>query len=102
MSFGFAAGDGKTVFGDLLKRAETACLTAKNQGDGVCVEWNEEIERNALKGFRHKCLICHSVNKCYVPKELSPEKLKVCSFCGEKFSCARCKHGSVLILRCYT
>lgn len=84
MSFGFTVGDGKTVFDDLLKRAETACLTAKNQGDGVCIEWSEEIERDALTGFRHKCFNCHSVNKCYIPKRLSPEKLKVCSFCGEK------------------
>jgi len=85
MSFGFAVGDGKTVFGDLLKRAETACLTAKSEGDGVCIKWDEEVERNALVGFRHNCRQCGSVNKCYIPKRLSPEKLKLCSFCGERF-----------------
>lgn len=84
MSFGYAVSDGKTSFSDLLEHAETACLTAKNEGDGTCVKWNEETEFDALIEKRRNCRKCGSVNKCYIPKRLSPEKLKVCSFCGEK------------------
>ena len=83
MSFGYAVSDGKTNFSDLLERAETACLTAKTEGDGICVEWNSEVELNALVEKRHNCRQCGSVNKCYIPKKLSPEKLKVCAFCGK-------------------
>ena len=85
MSFGYAISDGKTNFSDLLERAETACLTAKSKGDGICVEWTEEVELNALVEKRHNCRHCGSVNKCYIPKKLSSETLKVCSFCAEKF-----------------
>ena len=83
MSFGYAVADGITSFSDLLERAETACLTAKNKGDGICIEWTEEIELAALIEKRQNCRRCGSVNKCYIPKKLSPEKLKVCAFCGE-------------------
>lgn len=85
MSFGYAVSDGKTNFSELLERAETACLTAKSKGDGMCVKWTEEVEHNALVEKRHNCRRCGSVNKCYIPKRLSPEKLKLCSFCGERF-----------------
>lgn len=84
MSFGYAVSDGKTNFSDLLERAETACLTAKSKGDGTCVEWTTEIELDALIEKRHNCRQCGSVNKCYIPKRHSPERLQVCSFCGEK------------------
>jgi len=84
MSFGYAISDGKTNFSDLLERAETACLTAKSKGDGICIKWTEEVELNALVEIRHNCRQCGSVNKCYIPKKLSAKNLKVCSFCGEK------------------
>ena len=83
MSFGYAVADGITSFSDLLERAETACLTAKNKGDGICIEWTEEIEPTALIEKRQNCRQCGSINKCYIPKKLFPEKLKVCAFCGE-------------------
>lgn len=86
MSFGLIVSDGKTDFSDMLKHAETACLTAKNQGDGVCIEWTEEVERNALKELRRNCRKCGSVNKCSIPKQLNPERLKLCAYCGEKLN----------------
>jgi diguanylate cyclase (GGDEF)-like protein len=85
ISFGLSVKDGKTPFNDLLERAEAACLTAKTQGNGVCIVWSQEVERNSLVGFRENCKKCGSVNKCNVPKTKNPKKLSVCSFCGEKF-----------------
>lgn len=86
MSFGLIISDGKTAFTDLMERAETACRSAKNEGDGICVEWSIEVEENSFKSFRQKCHSCGSLNKCDVPKKNNPQNLKVCSFCGEGFS----------------
>jgi diguanylate cyclase (GGDEF)-like protein len=86
ISFGLSVSDGKATFNDLLKRAETACLTAKTEGNGVCVTWNTDIEQNSLIDFREKCKKCGSVNKCNVPKTENPQKLSVCSFCRESFT----------------
>ncbi len=86
ISFGLSVSDGKATFKDLLKRAETACLTAKTQDNGVCITWNTGIEQNSLIDFREKCKDCGSVNKCNVPKTKNPIKLSFCSFCGEKLT----------------
>lgn len=83
MSFGFVVSDGKTDFAELKNRAETACISAKNEGDGTCTEWNSEVERNAHIELRKNCSSCHSINKCSVPKKLASRGLKVCSFCGD-------------------
>lgn len=85
ISFGLVISDGKTAFSDLMERAETACRSAKNEGDGICVEWSREVEENSLKSFRQKCRHCGSLNKCDVPKRNKPTNLSVCSFCGENF-----------------
>ena len=85
MSFGFVISDGKTDFSDLMERAETACRIAKNQGNGVCIKWDETVEQDSFKEFRHNCRQCGSINKCNVPKRRKPEKLEFCSFCGERF-----------------
>ncbi len=85
MSFGFVVSDGKTDFAELMKRAETACLSAKNKGDGTNVEWSPEVERNALVELRRKCPSCFSVNKCSVPKDQSQKGLTSCAFCGVAF-----------------
>lgn len=85
MSFGIAINDNKTSFSELLGRAETACLTAKNIGDGISVIWNEEIEQNALESFRKKCEKCNSVNRCFIPKRNAPKGISYCANCGRKF-----------------
>ncbi|MGI8654519.1 MAG: diguanylate cyclase domain-containing protein [Pyrinomonadaceae bacterium] len=79
MSFGYAVSDGKTNFNDLLKRAEVACQSAKNQGDGICIKWSKAIERNALISFRERCqklrgndkLRCSSTERSGEAKTLS-------------------------------
>lgn len=85
MSFGYAISDGKTSFSDLLGRAEVACQNAKNQGDGVCVAWSEEVQRNALINLRGRCPKCEAKISCYVPKQNAPNqnKLRRCPCCDE-------------------
>lgn len=63
MSFGFAISDDSADWFQLMKRAEAACLMAKNEGDGVCVEWTPKIQQEALVSRRFRCA------------------------CGAKFSC---------------
>jgi diguanylate cyclase (GGDEF)-like protein len=86
MSFGFVVSDGKTDFSDLMERAETACRIAKNQGNGVCIRWDETVEQYSYKEFRFNCRHCGSLNKCNVPKRHKPETLAFCSFCGKNFN----------------
>lgn len=83
MSFGYAARDGKTSFADLLTRAETACRHAKAQGDGVCVSWSDEIQRNPLVNLRDGCQMCGAAINCNVPKQNAPARLISCPCCGE-------------------
>lgn len=83
MSFGYAVSDGKTNFNDLLKRAEVACQSAKNQGDGICIKWSKAIERNALVSFRERCQKCGAKINCDVPQQNAPGKLKRCPCCDE-------------------
>jgi diguanylate cyclase (GGDEF)-like protein len=85
MSFGYVISDKKTDFTELIKQAEAACLIAKSQGDGTCVEWNRDLEIRALRSFRRNCHQCGSINRCDVPKNKNPEEIIICSFCGERF-----------------
>ncbi len=82
MSFGYATSDGKTSFRDLLRRAEDACQYAKNQGDGVCVEWTHEIKLNPLIRIGGRCANCSAKISCNVPAQDVPVKLKLCPCCG--------------------
>lgn len=81
MSFGYTISDGKTNFNDLLGRAETACQTAKNQGDGACIRWSEEVQRNALVNLRDRCPSCEAKINCNVPQQNAPAKLSRCPCC---------------------
>ena len=85
MSFGYAVSQGEMSFDDLLARAETACQVAKSQGDGVCVEWSEEIETQAVDRLRGRCLNCGAKFTCDVPRLAAPtgRKLLCCPYCGE-------------------
>ena len=82
MSFGYVRSDGRTRFRDLLTRAETACQYAKVQGDGICIEWVEEMERDPLIRIVGKCLNCAAKISCNVPKQNAPAALKFCPCCG--------------------
>ena len=82
MSFGYSINDGKTSFSDLLERAEMACQYAKEQGDGFCIGWSEEIQRNQLVNFRERCQTCGAKIICNVPKQNAPERMKLCPCCG--------------------
>jgi diguanylate cyclase (GGDEF)-like protein len=84
MSFGYALSDGKTSFEDLLERAEVACLHAKGQGNGCCIEWTESIKANPLVRLIGKCERCNARITCNVPKHEAPLKLKICPCCGER------------------
>src|SRR5947207_78619 len=48
MSFGYAVGDGKASFDELLQRADAACQIAKRPGAETCIAWNENIDINPL------------------------------------------------------
>lgn len=85
MSFGVAIADEETDFEELVMRAETACRSAKSLGDGVCVRWDEAIQRNSPVNKRKTCRSCRTVNSCSIPSEAAAGDLKLCAFCGESF-----------------
>lgn len=85
MSFGYAVSDGKSSFSQLAERAETACQTAKNQGDGVCIAWSKKLQREALVNLRQRCQKCGAKTSCNVPKKNAPVKLLSCPCCGQSF-----------------
>ncbi|HXI23759.1 MAG TPA: GGDEF domain-containing protein [Pyrinomonadaceae bacterium] len=84
ISFGYAVSGGEIDFIDLLSRAEAACQIAKSQGDGKCVRWTEEIERQTMESLRHRCRNCGSLIVCSIPKAALPAKrqLTTCPCCG--------------------
>jgi diguanylate cyclase (GGDEF)-like protein len=88
MSFGYAVSQGEIGFDDLLARAETACQVAKSQGDGVCVEWSEEVELQAVENLRDRCTSCGTIIRCNVPRRVAPENMKLlyCPCCGESLA----------------
>jgi diguanylate cyclase (GGDEF)-like protein len=83
MSLGYAVSDGKTSFSDLLERAEAACQNAKALGDGMCVEWTEDIRLNPLVRINGKCQKCGARISWNGPKGIAPANLKCCPCCGE-------------------
>jgi diguanylate cyclase (GGDEF)-like protein len=85
MSFGYAVSQGGVAFDELLARAEIACQIAKSQGDGICVEWSEEIQRQAIISLRDHCLKCDATITCSVPQQSVPRNrnLLCCPCCGE-------------------
>jgi hypothetical protein len=85
MSFGYALNEGEVDFDALQMRAENACQYAKSQGDGVCVEWTEEIEQESLIHLRERCGKCGAKISCNVPRRNDPQKLKCCPFCESPF-----------------
>ena len=84
MSFGYAASLGETDFATLVARAEIACQLAKHQGDGYCVEWSEEIERQVRDSSRGRCKHCGAWFTCSVPRQTVPvNKVSLwCPCCG--------------------
>ncbi len=84
ISFGYALSLGEIDFTDLLARAETACQIAKSQGDGKCVEWTEEIERQAIDRLRERCDACGSLIDCAIPRRTMPQNRRLisCPCCG--------------------
>lgn len=88
MSFGYAIRRGESSFADLLAKAETACQVAKSQGDGECVEWSEDIERQAIDSLRDRCTNCGAKITCNVPRQSFPKsrKLLCCPCCGKSLA----------------
>jgi diguanylate cyclase (GGDEF)-like protein len=86
ISFGYAVSDGELGFETMRTRAETACKEAKKQGDGICAEWTEEIERTAIQSFRKNCADCGAVTSCYVPQAMKLNSIQFCAVCGKKIS----------------
>jgi diguanylate cyclase (GGDEF)-like protein len=91
MSFGYAVSQGEVSFADLLSKAEIACQVAKSLGDGVCLEWSEEVERATVDNLRDRCANCGADIRCNVPRrEAQPSrKLKRCPFCEEPLTGGR-------------
>lgn len=85
MSFGYTINDGKSPFIDLLQRAETACQTAKYEGDGVCLEWTNQSSKNTFISGRKKCRKCAAKFEWKIPKRNASAGLEICPFCNEPF-----------------
>jgi diguanylate cyclase (GGDEF)-like protein len=81
MSFGYAINDGSTNFSELLKRAEMACQHAKERGDGACLGWSEEMQRDTLVNLRDRCQQCGAKISCNVPANNAPAKMTRCPCC---------------------
>ena len=88
MSFGYAVSDNKASFEELLARAETACQVAKSKGDGVCIQWTDQIERRAMKSVRGRCTKCEASIIFYASAEVLPANRKpvCCPCCASSFS----------------
>jgi len=86
MSFGYALTEGEIDFGVMLARAETACQSAKAEGDGICVAWSRELEQDVLIHLRDRCPSCSAQIKINVPQATAPKdnKLLSCPCCGNK------------------
>ncbi len=86
VSFGFASGNESSEFETVKSNAEMACKKAKAKGDGVCLEWTDEMEQTALESLRETCANCGTINACEVPKTMNLVKLMICSACGNKLT----------------
>jgi diguanylate cyclase (GGDEF)-like protein len=88
ISFGYAISTGEIAFSDLIARAEVACQVAKAKGGGVCVEWSDEIEKQAMQSIRGRCPTCEASITCYVRTEMKPKdsKFLCCPCCGNSLA----------------
>lgn len=87
MSFGFAVREGETDFETLCNRADAASQEAKEQGDGVLVEWSKQIETKQFIEFRKLfCKNCGTKINCYVPagQVTTNSKPRFCSWCSNE------------------
>lgn len=86
VSFGFSTSTNELEFEIISARAEIACKKAKTLGDGILVEWTEELDQTALQSFRVTCPTCETINSCEVPSRLELERLTKCAACGRHLS----------------
>jgi len=87
VSFGSAIRDDEADFETLFKKADAACQKAKRMGDGVLVEWSEQIETDKPTEFRRiVCGNCGTETACYVPAHQVTEngKPSFCPWCGKQ------------------
>lgn len=83
MSLGYAIGDGKASFDELMQRADAACQIAKRPGADACVRWTEDIDINPLVRIGGWCPKCIAKISCTLPKHDAPSKPTSCPCCGE-------------------
>jgi diguanylate cyclase (GGDEF)-like protein len=83
MSLGYAIGDGKASFEELLQRADAACQIAKRPGTDACTAWTEDIETNPLVRISGWCDRCSAKISCTLPKHIAPPNPTSCPCCGE-------------------
>jgi diguanylate cyclase (GGDEF)-like protein len=82
MSLGYAIGDGKASFDQLMQRADAACQIAKRPGSDPCVLWTEDIDTNPLIRIGGWCQECGVKISCTLPKHNAPTHLSSCPCCG--------------------
>lgn len=81
-SFGYAVRHDDVDFDTLLKRADTACQTAKRQGDGSYVEWTNKIEQESFVTLRNEpCPNCRTLITCDIPPQNPRQAIQVCPIC---------------------
>ena len=83
MSLGYAIGDGKASFDQLMQRADAACQIAKRPGTDSCVIWTEDIDINPLVRIGGWCQRCMAKISCTLPKHNAPTTPTSCPCCGE-------------------
>lgn len=81
MSLGYAIGDGKATFEDLLQRADAACQLAKRPGVAHCVKWTKELQTNPLIRIGGWCADCNAKVSCTLPKTSVPSNMLSCPCC---------------------
>lgn len=82
MSFGFTVADGTADWFELEKRAEVACLAAKKQGDGACIEWSAAIQQESTINRRFRC-VCGVQFSCDLSSSAAPASF-VCPCCRQE------------------
>jgi diguanylate cyclase (GGDEF)-like protein len=82
MSFGYAVGNGKASFDELIQRADAACQIAKRPGSQSCVPWTADIDTNPLVRVSGWCEPCEAKISCTLPRQNVSTKPIRCPFCG--------------------
>lgn len=82
MSLGYAIGDGKATFEDLLQRADAACQLAKRPGFAHSVKWTKKLQTNPLIRISGWCANSIAKFSCTLPKTNVPSKMLSCPCCG--------------------